>query len=267
MSRRPERRRPPAVDPSGASQGSIMRQRRVVRSGHPRHEGGLGLQVRARCGRGFTLIETALATIIVGVGVLALVESQQAFIKANAWSTHSATATYLANELREMTRRMPRHDSVTGLYSQTVNGTATLVGWGPEAGETSVEDFDDVDDFDGMRLRWTGTDGITDNDLPGPIDAFGQVIPQINSDGTAALDANGEPMPLQGWTQEISVVKVDPANYSQTMADDATLPAVSGGFAGLAVDSFPLRVTVTVKFRGAFDTEDQTVAVVTWIVP
>lgn len=222
---------------------------------------------RCRGRRGFTLIETALATIIVGVGVLALVESQTAFIKANAWSTHSATGTYLANEIRELTRRMPRHDPVTGLYTQSVNGTATLMGWGPEAGETSIEDFDDIDDFDGLRLRWTGTPGLSDNDLPGPIDAFGQVIPQINTDGTAALDAQGEPLPLQGWTQEISVVKVDPTNYSTVMADDATLPAENGGFTGLGVDQFPLRVTVTVRFRGVFDTEDQTVAVVTWIVP
>lgn len=251
-----------------------MRHRCVSRVGRPPH--GVGLvprgtiptpQLRSHIRRGFTLIETALATIIVGVGVLALVESQAAFIKANAWSTHSATATYLANEIRELTRRMPRHDAVTGLYSQSVSGTPTLVGWGPETGETSIEDLDDVDDFDGLRLRWTGTAGLTDSDLPGPIDAFGQVIPQINSDGTAALDAEGEPLPLQGWTQEISVTKVDPTNYSTEMDDDATLPAVSGGFTGLPVDQFPLRVTVTVRFRGVFDTEDQTVAVVTWIVP
>jgi hypothetical protein len=39
------------------------------------------------------------------------------------------------------------------------------------------------------------------------------------------------------------------------------------GFTGLAVDRFPLRVTVTVSFRGVFDSESQPVAVVTWIVP
>ncbi len=221
----------------------------------------------ARRAGGFTLIETALATIIVGVGVLALVESQQGFIKANAWSSHSATATYLANEIREMTRRMPRHDPVTGLYSQTVSGTGTLYGWGPEAGETTVADFDDVDDLDGLRFSFTGTDGLDDRDLPGPIDAFGQVIPQINSDGTAALDAEGNPIPLQGWTQEVSVRKVLPTNYSSIQENDATLPADGSGFTGLAVDGFPLRVTVTVRFRGVFDTQDQTVAVVTWIVP
>lgn len=217
--------------------------------------------------RGFTLIETALATIIVGVGVLALVESQQAFIRANAWSTHSATATYLANEIREMTRRMPRHDPVTGLYTQSVSGTSTLMGWGPEPGETTVADFDDIDDFDGITFAFNGTDGLDDQDLRGPIDAFGEIIPQINNDGSAALDAQGDPLPLQGWSQTVRVDKVLPTNYSTVVEHDATLPPDNTGFTGLAVDRFPLRVTVTVSFRGVFDTEAQPVATVTWIVP
>ena len=72
-------------------------QRRIVRHHHR---------------RGFTLIETALATVIIGVGVLALVDSQAAFLASNAWSTQTATANYLANEIREMTRRLPKHDPV-----------------------------------------------------------------------------------------------------------------------------------------------------------
>ena len=59
---------------------------------------------------GFTLIETALATIIVGVGVLAIVGAQQAFHKQNHWSTHASIARQLGNEIREMTLNMPRHD-------------------------------------------------------------------------------------------------------------------------------------------------------------
>src|SRR5205085_2463013 len=76
-------------------------------------------QRRQAGARGFTLIETALATVIIGVGVLALLEAQQAFMKSNDWSTQAATATYLANEIREMTRKLPRHDPVTGLTLQT----------------------------------------------------------------------------------------------------------------------------------------------------
>jgi prepilin-type N-terminal cleavage/methylation domain-containing protein len=72
-----------------------------------------------RAGRGFTLIETALATVIVGVGVLALLDAQAAFHVSNDWSTHAATGTYLANEIRELTRKLPNHDPVTGLYFTT----------------------------------------------------------------------------------------------------------------------------------------------------
>src|SRR5690349_8565649 len=52
---------------------------------------------------GFTLIETALATIIVGVGVLSIVSAQQAFHVENTWATNASIATRLGNEIREMT--------------------------------------------------------------------------------------------------------------------------------------------------------------------
>ncbi len=247
---------------AGSNVAGVASRKRKAMAG-----GSCGRSHRVRSRGGFTLIETALATVIIGVGVTALVESQQSFIKSNSWSTHSATATYLANEIRELTRRMPRHDPVTGLYSQSANGVATLRGWGPDSGETGIEDFNDVDDFDGLTISYVGTSGLSDNDLPGPIDGFGQVIPQINNDGTAALDSDGNPLPLQGWSQVVSVQKVDPANYSTVMADGAVVAGDGTGFTGVLVDAFPLRVTVNVRYRGFYDTEDQTVAVVTWIVP
>ena len=86
---------------------------------------------RPRARRGFTLIETALATIIVGVGVVAIVSAQQAFHIKNNWSTHASTATLLGNEIREMTLNLPRHDPVTGEAY-----------WGSEPNETWVGDFD-----------------------------------------------------------------------------------------------------------------------------
>lgn len=64
--------------------------------------------------RGFTLIEAALATVIVGVGVLAIVEAQQSFHRKNLWAVQSGVATRLGNEIREMTLNLPRHDPVTG---------------------------------------------------------------------------------------------------------------------------------------------------------
>jgi prepilin-type N-terminal cleavage/methylation domain-containing protein len=103
--------------------------------------GPIAPRARGARSRGFTLIETALATVIVGVGVLAIVAAQQAFHQQNAWSSRAAIATYLANEIREMTFNLPRHDPVTG----------TTI-WGPEPNEADWYDFDDLDDFDGLTF-------------------------------------------------------------------------------------------------------------------
>lgn len=138
-------------------------------------------QRRAR--RGFTLLETALAIIIVGVGVLAIVSAQQAFHRKNSWSTHASTATWLANEIRELTLNLPRHDPVTGKAT-----------WGPEGNEVSVEDFDDLDDFDGELGEGT----VFSADLAnGPINARRQIIPN-----------------MAGWSQTVRVFNVHPNNIT-----------------------------------------------------
>lgn len=222
---------------------------------------------RNRAGRGFTLIEAALTTVIIGVGVLALIEAQQSFLRSNAWSTQAATAGYLANEIREMTRGLPRHDPVTGLYFEQQGGSSVLRGWGVEPGEVDVLDFDDLDDFDGVTLAFNGTAGPEDGDLPGPIDAFGQVIPEILAGGDVMVDQQGQTVPLMGWSQIITVEKVDPFDTNDLLSDDATLPAVPPDFAGLPVDGFPLRVSVTVRYQGPFSSEPTDIATVVWIVP
>ncbi len=131
---------------------------------------------------GFTLIEAALATVIVGVGIVAMVDAQQAFIRSNMWSSHAATGTFLANEIRELTRHLPKHDPVTGLYLEADgNGNSTLRGWGRESGEVSVLDFDDLDDFDGVSFSFFGPSGLDDGQYAGPINAFGEVIPNISA--------------------------------------------------------------------------------------
>lgn len=227
-----------------------------------RSAGGIG---RRGCGRrrasraGFTLLETSMALVIIGVGVLAFVEAQRSFVQNNSWSSHTATATLLANEIRERMRRLPRHDPVTGLYLATQGSSTTLQGWGLEGGEITIDDFDDVDDYEDLRF---GVDG----DLPGPIDAFGNIIPQLDPDGAPVLDERGDPVPLQGWTQTVTVEKVDPFNYATVRAPGYS-EAAAGAFPGRAVDKFPLRVTVVVEYQGPYDTQPQEVARTFWISP
>ncbi len=55
-----------------------------------------------RSRRGFTLIESAVVTIIIGVGVVGLVQLLAAGSMANGASTELTTATELANNINEM---------------------------------------------------------------------------------------------------------------------------------------------------------------------
>ena len=131
--------------------------------------------------RGFTLIETALATVIIGTGVLAIVFAQQTFHRQNDWAMRSAIAMQLGGEIREMMINLPRHDPVTG------NSI-----WGVEDNELGIEDYDDVDDFH---------EGIFSFDLGnGPISALRTTIPD-----------------LPGWSQRIEVRSVDPFDIQETV--------------------------------------------------
>ncbi|RPG14533.1 MAG: prepilin-type N-terminal cleavage/methylation domain-containing protein [Phycisphaera sp. TMED9] len=133
--------------------------------------------------RGFTLIESALATVIIGTGVLAMVAAQQTFHRQNDWAQHSANAMRLAGEIRELTLNMPSHDPVTGVEF-----------WGPEPNESLVEDWDDIDDFD---------DAVFSFDLGnGPI---------------TAMRTPFEAMP--GWSQRILVSNVDPFDIGVTLPE------------------------------------------------
>lgn len=84
----------------------------------------------------FTLLETLVTIIVVGLGVVAIMGAQQAFHKQSDVAQRIGTGMLLANELRELMLVLPQHDPVTG--SNTI---------GPETGETTVAAYDDVDDF------------------------------------------------------------------------------------------------------------------------
>jgi len=174
--------------------------------------------------RGFTLIETALATIIVGVGVLSIVAAQQAFHSQNHWSTHASIATRLGNEIREMTLNLPNHDPVTG---------AAI--WGYESGnESSILDFDDVDDFAGD-----------------PGDPVGLIFSAATNNGP--VNARRESIPdMEGWAQEVYVECINPMNITQAVGNGTTNT---------------LRVRVVVTYQGPYDNEPQPMTEVSWITP
>lgn len=197
--------------------------------------------------------------IIIMVGVLAMVEAQGVFIRSNGWSSHEATGTYLAGEIRERMRTLPRHDPVTGLALVSVNGTPTLQGLGREPNEVTVADFDDVDDYGGITFGLGGN-------FDGPIDAFGRIIPMTDANGQPMLGPGGVPLPLQGWSQTVLVQKMSPFNYS-VVANWTDTQAPSGAFPGREVDQYPLRVTVSVFYQDPLAATPEMVTSMSWIVP
>jgi type II secretory pathway pseudopilin PulG len=179
--------------------------------------------------RGFTLIETALATIIVGVGVIAMVSAQAAFHKKNAWSTHASIAMALGNEIREMTWNLPQRDPVTGDAF-----------WGPEANEISFDDYDDLDDFDGDGggLKFSAAWGN------GPINARREIIPNMD-----------------GWSQTVRVFNVDGFDIAvdPNRPDDSQLPA-DGTTSVMAVE-------VVIEFQAVNESTPREMTRVSWIAP
>lgn len=178
------------------------------------------IRARGRRRRGFTLIEAALATVIIGTGVLAIISAQQVLLAKNEWSTMTSTATWLGNEIREMTLNLPRHDPVTG--------TAY---WGPEDDEGLLEDYDDVDDFDGYG------DGLVFSAAlgNGPINAARQVIPD-----------------MEGWEQIVTVTSVDQYDILTPLADASTEM---------------VRVEVLVRFQASEAQQPIDMTRIRWIAP
>lgn len=236
-----------------------MKTQAPARNDSPRPAGHQAPRTHPSRARGFTLLETALATVILGVGILALVDAQAAFTRMNTYSSSAATGAYLGNELRERMRTLPRHDPVNGLFTTVVNGQSTLVGWGRETGETTIADLNDLDDFDGVTFGSGGT-------FAGPIDAAGNVINEINRDGTTMTDAHNAPVTLRGWKQTVTVEKVDPRNFSTVRAHNYSV-AASGNDPGISVGGFPLRVTIVVTYTAPGSTRADEMARLVFIAP
>jgi prepilin-type N-terminal cleavage/methylation domain-containing protein len=90
--------------------------------------------------RGFTLIEAAITTVIIGVGCVAMLQLLAAGTMANGEGAELTNAMHLAGNVREC------------MAGVSFSDPTVAEGWGPEAGEGSVLAYDDVDDFDGSTF-------------------------------------------------------------------------------------------------------------------
>jgi Tfp pilus assembly protein PilV len=147
-----------------------------------------------RRGRGFTLIETTLTTIIVGLAITALVKQVMTSTQQNRYTQRLTTGCLLADNCREMMSGIPFNDPANGTLS-----------FGPEGGET-LATFNDVDDFDGFDS--TVRADIASGQPVGPVDAARRVITETVG-GVAQV-----PVEWRNWRQQIAVDPVDPNNLN-----------------------------------------------------
>jgi type II secretory pathway pseudopilin PulG len=128
---------------------------------------------------GFTLIEAAITTVIIGVGCLAMLQLLGAGTVANGEGTELTTAMNLAGNIRECLTGVAFSDPIP-----TADDT-----WGPEVDETTLDHYDDLDDFDGKTF---------DPPIDTRRDSLGAVY--------------------DGWTQSVKVESVKPDDLTTTMA-------------------------------------------------
>lgn len=107
--------------------------------------------------RGFSLIETVLATIIVGVGVMSLMQLFVSCTAQNRLGASMTSAMFLAQNIQEAMADLPFRDPA---------GTP----FGLEETAQGLVGFDDVDDFNG----WTSAAG-------NPIDSTRTALPKLSN--------------------------------------------------------------------------------------
>ena len=183
--------------------------------------------------RAFTLIETTLTTIIVGLAITALVKLVLTNTQQNRYTQRLTTGSLLADNCREMMAGLPFNDPAFG--------TTTF---GPEAGE-SLATYNDIDDFDGF-------DSTVRPDIPagqpvGPVDAARRVITETVGGVTQV------PIEWRNWRQQIAVDPlVDPNNLNTVAAKPNTARVCD-------------RVTVTISYLPPGSTTWEQVVQLRWL--
>jgi len=116
---------------------------------------------------GFTLTEVMIASVVIGIGVSASLFGMSSSLETSGRSEDMLTGMALAENIFQLTQGLAFSDP------------ESEDGFGPEMGETGVDDYDDVNDFDGSTFA-------------PPLDARGDEI-----------------VSLTGWSQEIGVFCID----------------------------------------------------------
>ncbi|MHC4691936.1 MAG: prepilin-type N-terminal cleavage/methylation domain-containing protein [Planctomycetota bacterium] len=127
---------------------------------------------------GFSFFEVLIAIVLIGIAIASLLAANSSFTKANAAGTELSTAEFLLEQIKELTIVLPVIDPNSGMTT-----------FGPEADETTLVDYDDLDDFDDAVFS-----------------------PPISS---SKATLNG----FAAYTQQITVENVSPTDFEQVVAD------------------------------------------------
>lgn len=149
--------------------------------------------------RGFSLIEVAIATCIIGVGVTSLMALCQSCTQANEGGGQLSRAAFLAQEVREWTVRLPFSDPDEGDAGNPLGADAN-----DPAG--SADDLDDL-----MNVTYD---------------------PPRNAHGTGITD-------MAGWSEQITLTWVNPGTLAAVApgGSDAVRVDVSIHYRGMHVFS------------------------------
>ncbi len=185
-------------------------------------------RVRARQ-RGVTMIELILFIVIVGIALTTLISVMNLTTQRSADPVRRKQALMLAEALLEEVElakfsycdvydpRAGDDNPSTAVKGPGDCAAGTVEGWGPEA--NNQRPFDNINDYVAAA-----------NVAATPFGA-----------GTTLLDANGNPLPLAGFTAS---VKIRP----DTLRDTGGANAIGSG--GSAAQTDVLRITVTIGYDG-----------------
>jgi Tfp pilus assembly protein PilV len=153
--------------------------------------------------RGFTLIEAAMVTVIIGLGVVGMLELLAAGTVSNSEGTELTTAINLANNVRELSLGLayydPQSDPADPLKQPVWNSK-----------EATVLDYDNIMDLDGNVDTWN--DQTNDPDT-----GYQKFQPP--------LDVSKKPIAEYGnWAQWVKVETVNPNNVTMVLLQDAKCP-------------------------------------------
>jgi hypothetical protein len=155
-------------------------------------------------------METSLALIIVGTGVLASMQLFTACVSESGTAANATTARLLAENIRETMANLPVVDPVSGSAR-----------WGPEDGE-ALASYNDLDDFDGKP---DATGKYKGEEFSPPIDAMRAKIPE-----------------LARYKQLVTVMPVNP-NDPAGNSNEASPTLPKGTYTGA------VRVRVRIKYQ------------------